>query len=208
MNSFRILFLMVFLAGTFLSGCATQINKYPTTSPGSVYDQPGKSVGIPPEDSSYSDQQMPQPEAPYGTSEIDPFAVPQKPVPPPRIGYDVPSESSASDAYLFAAVSSLETQSEQLLAQGRTDQAFAMAERAIRIDPSNAKLWNLLARIQLGQGNYSQAEQLSRKSNYFAKNDKRLQAENWRIIAMALREKGHTSEAERVLKKVMELEKN
>jgi tetratricopeptide (TPR) repeat protein len=208
MNSFRILFLMVFLAGLFLSGCATQINKYPTTGPGSVYDQPGKSVGISPEDNSYSDQQMPQPEAPYGTSQIDPFAVPQKPLPPPRIGYDVPSQSSTSDAYLFAAVSSLEAQSEQLLAQGKTDQAFAIAERAIRIDPSNANIWNLLARIQLGQGNYSQAEQLSRKSNYFAKNNKRLQAENWRIIAMALREKGNISEAERVLEKVLELEKN
>jgi tetratricopeptide (TPR) repeat protein len=208
MNSFKILFLMVFIAGTFLSGCATQVNKYPTTSQGSVYDQQGKSVGIPPEDSSYSGQQMPQAEAPYGTSETDPFAVPQKPLPPPRIGADVPSESSASDAYLVAAVSSLETQSEQLLAQGRTDQAFTMAERAIRIDPSNAKLWNLLARIQLGQGNYSQAEQLSRKSNFLAKNDKHLQAENWRIIAMALREKGHTNEAEKVLQKVLELEKN
>jgi tetratricopeptide (TPR) repeat protein len=207
MNSFRMLFLMVFLAGTFLSGCATQVNKYPTTSQGSVYDQPGKSVGIPPEDS-YSDQQMSQPREPYGTSEIDPFAVPQKPLPPPRIGTDVPSESAASDAYLFAAVSSLETQSEQLLAQGKTDQAFAMAERAIRIDPANAKLWNLLARIQLGRGNYSQAEQLSRKSNFLATNDKRLKAENWRIIVMALREKGHTSEAEKAWQKVLELEKN
>jgi tetratricopeptide (TPR) repeat protein len=208
MNSFQILFLMVIMAGTFLSGCATQINKYPTTTPGSVYDQQGKSIEIPPEDNSYSDQKMPQPEAPYGTSEMDPFAVPQKPLPPPRIGSDVPSESSASDAYLFAAVSSLETESEQLLAQGRTDQAFAMAERAIRIDPVNAKLWNLLARIQLRRGNYSQAEQLSIKSNFLAKNDKRLKAENWRIIVTALRERGHTSEAERALQKVLELEKN
>jgi tetratricopeptide (TPR) repeat protein len=208
MNSLQILFLMVFIAGTFLSGCATQVNKYPPTSSGSVYDQQDTSVGVPPEDSPYSDQQIPHPPAPYGSSEIDPFAVPQKPLPPPRIGTDVPSESAASDAYLVAAVSSLETQSEQLLAQGKTDQAFAMAERAIRIDPANAKLWNLLARIQLGRGNYSQAEQLSRKSNFLAKNDKRLKAENWRIIVTALRERGHTGEAERALQKVLELEKN
>jgi cytochrome c-type biogenesis protein CcmH/NrfG len=108
----------------------------------------------------------------------------------------------------LAAVSSLENQSEQHLAQDRTDQAFATAERAIRMDPTNAKLWNLLARIQLERGNYSQAEQLSRKSNLLAKNNKRLQAENWRIIVKALREKGQTSEAERALQRALELEKN
>jgi Flp pilus assembly protein TadD len=210
MNICRLVFMLTFLAGFILSGCAAPVYKYPPKSPEPVYDQQGRPVGsspgspFPP-----SDQQIRQPRAPYETSKDDPSAVLQKPpVSPPRIGSDVHADSASSDDYLLAAVSSLENQSEQLLAQGRTDQAFTTAERAIRMDPANAKLWNLLARIQLERGNYSQAEQLSRKSNFLAKNDKRLQAENWRIIVKALRENGRTSEAERALQKAMELEKD
>jgi tetratricopeptide (TPR) repeat protein len=209
MNIFHLLLLVVFLSGSILSGCAAPVYKYPPPSQETVYDQHGRTVGGP-NDSPYpsSDQQVPPPRAPYETSG-DPSVVPQKPLPsPPRIGSDVHPDAASSDNYLLAAVSSLENQSEQLLAQGKTDQAFATAERAIRIDPTNANLWNLLARIQLDRGNYSQAEQLSRKSNVLAKNDKRLQAENWRIIVKALREKGQTREAERALQKVMELENN
>jgi tetratricopeptide (TPR) repeat protein len=210
MNKFRLLLLLFFLAGTIMSGCASPVYRYPSQSHEPVYDPQGRSGGDFPESRPLpSDQQTPQPRAPHGTSESDPFRVPQKPLPsPPRIGSDVHPDSASSDAYFLAAVSSLENQSEQLLSQGRTEQAFATAERAIRIDPTNAKLWNLLARIQLRRGNYSQAEQLSRKSNLLAKNDKRLQAENWRIIVMALREKGQTGEAEKALQKVLELEKN
>jgi tetratricopeptide (TPR) repeat protein len=210
MNNFRLFFMVIFLAGFILSGCAAPAYKYPPKSPEPVYDQQGRPVGSYP-DSPFpsSGQQIGQPRPPYGTSGDDFSAGTQKtPVSPPRIGSDVHPDSASSDDYLIAAVSSLENQSEQLLAQGRTDQAFTTAERAIRMDPTNAKLWNLLARIQLERGNYSQAEQLSRKSNYLAKNDKRLQAKNWRIIVKALREKGQASEAERALQKALELEKN
>lgn len=208
MNIFRFLFPVVFLAGNILSGCAAPVYKYPPQSPETVYDQQAGSVGAP-SDSSHppSDQQIDQPRPPYDTQGDDPLVVPQRPS-PPRIGSDVYPDSAYSDDYLLAAVSSLENQSEQHLAQDRTDQAFATAERAIRMDPTNARLWNLLARIQLEQGNYSQAEQLSIKSNLLGKNHKRLQAENWRIIEKALREKGQISEAERALQKALELERN
>jgi tetratricopeptide (TPR) repeat protein len=211
MSMFRLFFLMIFLAGYILSGCAASVYKHPPTSPAPVYDQQGRPADTvsPESTSSSSDQQTPQPRGPYEISGVDPSEATQKPLPsPPRIGSDVHSESASPDDYLLAAVSSLEKESEELLAQGRTDKAFATAERAIRIDPTNAKLWNLLARIQLGRGNYSQAEQLSRKSNLLAKNDKRLQAENWRIIEKALREKGRPGEAEKALQKALELEKN
>jgi Flp pilus assembly protein TadD len=210
MNIFRLAFMVIFLAGFILSGCAAPVYKYPPKSPDPVYDQQGRPVGSSP-DSPYppSDQKERQHRAPYEISKDDPSPVPQTPShTTPRIGSDVHPDSASSDDYLLAAVSSLENQSEQLLAQGRTDQAFATAERAIRMDPTNAKLWNLLARIQLERGNYSQAEQLSRKSNFLAKNDKRLQAKNWRIIVKALQENGRTSEAERALQKALELENN
>ncbi len=208
MNIFRFLLPVVFLAANILSGCAAPVYKYPPQSPETVYDQQAGSVGAP-SDSSHppSDQQIHQPRPPYDTQGDDPLVVPQRPS-PPRIGSDVYPDSAYSDDYLLAAVSSLENQSEQHLAQDRTDQAFATAERAIRMDPTNARLWNLLARIQLEQGNYSQAEQLSIKSNLLGKNHKRLQAENWRIIEKALREKGQISEAERALQKALELERN
>ncbi len=211
MNVFRLWFLMILMVGNILAGCASPVYKYPPKSPEPVYDQQGrpaesihdKSLSTPPE------RVIRQPQPPYGTSGEDPSAILKKPSPStPRIGSDIPADSTSSDGYLLAVVSSLENQSEQLLAQGKTDQAFATAERAIRMDPANAKLWNLLARIQLNRGNFTQAEQLSKKSNLLAKSDKHLQADNWRIIVKALREKGQTSEAEKAMQKVMELEKN
>ena len=116
MNIFRLFFLMIFMAGSIMSGCASPVYKYPPKSPAPVYDQQGRPVGVPPGSSppSSSDQQISQPPVPYGTSGVDPSAVPQKPSPsPPRIGSDVHPDSASSDVYLLAAVSSLENQSEQ-----------------------------------------------------------------------------------------------
>jgi len=211
MNIFRLILLLIFLTSGILSGCAPAVYKYPPKSTTGVYDQYGRPVDVPPSDTGLpptGSQQTSIDRTPFETPEIDPSAMPQKSPPsPPRIGSDTHSASVSPDNYLLAAVTSLKKESEQLLAQGRTDHAFATAERAIRMDPTNAGLWNLMARIQVERGNYLQAEQLSRKSNLLAKNDRRLQAENWRIIAWALREKGQTTEAEKALQKVRDLGK-
>ena len=61
----------------------------------------------------------------------------------------------------------------------------ATVERALRIDPNNSRLWSRLAAIRLDQGQPSQAEQLALKSNALSRGDRRLQAQNWRLVAKA-----------------------
>lgn len=65
--------------------------------------------------------------------------------------------------------------------------AAATLERALRIDPGNAKLWSELASVRLAQGQFWQAEGLAAKSNSLARNDFAIQARNWRMIANARR---------------------
>ena len=61
----------------------------------------------------------------------------------------------------------------------------ATIERALRIEPGNARLWQRLAAARLDQGQPQQAEQLALKSNALAAGDSRLQAGNWRLVARA-----------------------
>jgi tetratricopeptide (TPR) repeat protein len=61
----------------------------------------------------------------------------------------------------------------------------ATVERALRIDPNNGRLWNRLAAIRLDQGQPRQAEQLALKSNALSRGNRRLQAQNWRLVAKA-----------------------
>lgn len=116
----------------------------------------------------------------------------------PQIGAKTVSHptQSPSPSSSLLIVARLTESAEGHLKAGNLDRAFATAERAVRIDASNPRLWNLLARVQLRRGNVRQAEQLARKSNLLAKRDASLQAENWRIIAKALRKKGAAEAAE------------
>ncbi|MCD4689154.1 MAG: tetratricopeptide repeat protein [Desulfuromonadaceae bacterium] len=70
-------------------------------------------------------------------------------------------------------------------AAGELEQAGASLERALRIEPHNALLWQELARVRLDLGLYRQAESLAAKSNRFAAGNRTLQGENWRIIGQA-----------------------
>lgn len=70
-------------------------------------------------------------------------------------------------------------------AAGELEQAGASLERALRIEPRNALLWQELARVRLDQGLYRQAESLAAKSNGFAAANRTLRGENWRIIGQA-----------------------
>ena len=115
-------------------------------------------------------------------------------------------ETAPADDNLIAAVSSLEDRAERELSTGQVDRAFATAERAIRIDPKNGELWNLLARIQMERSNFIQAEQLARKSNLLSRGDRALQARNWRIISDSFGERGETAAAKEALRKAWELE--
>jgi tetratricopeptide (TPR) repeat protein len=70
-------------------------------------------------------------------------------------------------------------------AAGKREAAGASLERALRIEPRNAWLWNELARLRLAQGQYAQAISLARKSVSFAGGERELLAANWRVIGKA-----------------------
>ena len=70
-------------------------------------------------------------------------------------------------------------------AAGRFGNAAASMERAIRLDPRNARLWQELARLRLQQGEFVQAEHVALRSNALTRAEWALRVENWHIIAQA-----------------------
>lgn len=64
------------------------------------------------------------------------------------------------------------------------DQAAVKLERALRIEPGNAKLWHELARVHLDQGNFDQAIQFANKSNALTWDDD-LKTSNRRLVNAA-----------------------
>ena len=89
---------------------------------------------------------------------------------------------------------------------GKYEAAGASLERALRIEPRNPWLWQELAQLRLAQGQYAQGISLARKSNSFAGQERRLQAQNWRVIGNGLVAQGNPSEAEEAFKLAAELE--
>ena len=64
----------------------------------------------------------------------------------------------------------------------RLGSAAATLERALRIEPRNARLWHELALVRLKQGDYAQAESTAARSNTLAGGDSALRAANQRVI--------------------------
>lgn len=103
----------------------------------------------------------------------------------------VPSEPSQ-----VPAVVALLDQARAQSSAGQAEAAGASLERALRIEPRNPVLWQELARVRLAQGQYRQAENLAAKSNALAGDNKRLRADNWRIIGQARSELGNAAGAQ------------
>ncbi len=95
-----------------------------------------------------------------------------------------------------AAVSNLIQTATQQKNAGNMIGAAATMERALRIEPRNAHLWNQLAAIRLMQKQYHQAEDLASKSNALAAADRDLRRDNWLLIAKARRGVGNMSGAQ------------
>ncbi|BCR05901.1 hypothetical protein DESUT3_29700 [Desulfuromonas versatilis] len=124
----------------------------------------------------------------------------QRPVyqPPPveTPVYEAPSyQPPPEPASRNTAVVALLQKSQGQASAGQWDAAGASLERALRIEPRNPALWQELARVRLGQGDYRQAENLAAKSNALAGGDRRLRAENWRIIGEARKQRGDAAGA-------------
>ena len=75
--------------------------------------------------------------------------------------------------------------------------AGAYLERALRIEPRNAVIWHYLARLRLNQGREAEAASLAAKSNTLAGDNRKLRADNWRLIAFVRRSQGDEAGAQR-----------
>lgn len=84
--------------------------------------------------------------------------------------------------------------------------AAASLERALRLEPRNAALWYLLAKVRLEEGNAQLAAQLAAKSNSFARKDTMMQAKNWRLMAVARKRVGDHQGARDAERRAAELQ--
>ncbi|WP_126454208.1 tetratricopeptide repeat protein [Sulfuriflexus mobilis] len=122
-------------------------------------------------------------------------------VPPPA----EPGESARPDKAPHSALARLHDDARQQLHSGQYPTAVSTLERALRIAPRDAGLWQSLAEVRLQQRRFEMARNLAAKSNSLATGDKRLQAQNWRIIAQSHQAQGNQAAAQRAWLRVTEL---
>lgn len=178
--------LILSFAALVLSACATQRGSresvWPWPEPPS--GQPAPSPRLPSEPV----PGMPSPIPPSG-----PQSFPSGPVviPPPA-----PTVPKSAEAISGQAVSSLVKQARAQRAAGQPQQAQALLERALRIEPRNYFVWSALAQTYLDQRNYDQAESVAGKSNSLARGNVYVELENWKIIRSARSGRGDAAGAQ------------
>ena len=83
------------------------------------------------------------------------------------------------------AVQALMARAQRQQENGELVAAASSLERALRIEPKNAGLWNRLAHVRYEQKQYSLAASLAAKSNALAGRDRALRADNDDLIRRA-----------------------
>lgn len=145
--------------------------------------------------------------APPGPVANTPPPLPGAPSPPPGPGAEVqtayarpaPSPQLARPN-VSPPAEALLNEAERQAQEKKYSAAAATLERALRIEPRNAYLWNRLAHVRLDQGEHLLAGNLADKSNVLAGDATSLKQDNWNIIAAARRQSGDAAgaaEAER-----------
>ena len=114
------------------------------------------------------------PKSPEGPQPAPSPEAQQLPAPPPE---RVPPPRAET-----TAVAGLMESARADTTAGRLPNAAATLERALRIEPRNARLWHELAQVRLRQRDYAQAESLAARSNTLAGSDAELRAMNDRLV--------------------------
>lgn len=100
---------------------------------------------------------------------------------PPQVLVTPPTYANESVSTSRTVVALLDQASRQQQL-GSPEKAAATLERALRIEPRNARLWHRLAIIRFQQGQYNQAESLAAKSSTLAQGDWHLKKKNAELI--------------------------
>jgi len=162
MVEIRIIKLVTFVVALFtLSACADL----------SMYNQVPAPVGRTGE---YPSQPLPQGAKTYPIDE-------QSTQGDVRQAYQQPSEviSQAQNPAVVALLDSAYQQSES----GQLDMAASKLERAVRISPRDPQIWHALAKIRFQQNKPALAISLAEKSNLLSNDNKKLQRDNWLLMA-------------------------
>jgi hypothetical protein len=178
-----------------LAGCSPAVRQGP---PAPIVG-PGGASAAPPQSSgnvAVTPLQAPEiqaveqvPARPYGGAEA--------PAAPAAVAEPLPAAGSAPGREQVAmitpsrpmskAVQTLLQQAELQRASGDLVGAAATLERALRIEPESAYVWNRLAHVRAQQGQAGLAAELAAKSNSFVGTDETLKGDNNALIARARR---------------------
>ncbi|HUL80767.1 MAG TPA: tetratricopeptide repeat protein [Gammaproteobacteria bacterium] len=117
---------------------------------------------------------------------VGPQAVAPEPTPPePEPAQTAPATPSRPRSETAGATQSLLAQSRAARAAGSYAQASATIERALRIAPSDPRLWVELGEIQLASGDAAQAATLARKALTLAADDSVVIADAQKLLRAA-----------------------
>lgn len=111
-------------------------------------------------------------------------------------GYEsvvVPKEGKAAGTLLAGA--------RQNLRAGKFNQAEMALERALRLEPRNARLWHEMAQVKYGQKDFKQVVQFCIKSKSLAGKDYDLTRQNWLLMEKAYLQMGETDKASQAASK-------
>ena len=123
------------------------------------------------------------------------------PLPPPLpVPLPGPSVRSGRESVPVAeegrAAGTLLASARQNVRAGQFSQAEMVLERALRLEPRNARLWHEMAQVKYGQRDYGQVVQFCIKSNSLAGKDYGLIQQNWRLMEKAYMELGQPEKAQ------------
>jgi tetratricopeptide (TPR) repeat protein len=105
-------------------------------------------------------------------------------------GTDEPGESRG-----VPATRELVAKAEAASAAGEHGRAAQLLERALRVAPRDAGVWQNLAVVRYRQKRYDQAETLAQRSNRLAGDNRELRRRNWALIAAARDQQGNAAGA-------------
>lgn len=173
-----------------LAGCAGQQSVAPIE--GRSVEQERPAAAAPPSPAQPAPVPAPAPGGPVVRALPDVEAPAARAIPIPDAGTNAvplaPPDALALPAPAPArapAIAELLAKADRSSAQGEHDAARANLERAVKIAPRDAELWQKLAMVSYAQGDWAQAKSLAERSNSFAPPGSALASRNWTLIGNA-----------------------